>query len=73
MTVLTDLNAISLTPTAKAAASTKGEDLSALVELAKTHTAELSALLKQIVAIHPSTGDDATNYAALNAILGELA
>jgi hypothetical protein len=73
MTAFTDLTAISLTATAKAAASAKGEDLSALVTLAETHITELSALLKQIVAIHPSTGGDATNYAALNAILGELA
>ena len=72
-TALTDLNAISLTTTAKAAASVKGVDIAALVALAKTHAIELAALLKQIVAVHPSTGGDATNYAALNTIIGELA
>jgi hypothetical protein len=73
MTALTDLTAISLTATAKAAASAKGEDLSALVALAKSHITELTTLLKAIVAIHPSSGADATNYAALNTIIGELA
>ena len=72
-TALTDLNAISLTSTAKAAVSAKGVDLNALVVLAKSHATELSALLKQIVALHPSTGGDAANYAQLNTIIGELA
>jgi len=73
MTALTDLTAISLTATAKAAASAKGEDLGALITLAKTHITELSALLKQIVAVHPSAGGVAANYTALNTIIGELA
>jgi hypothetical protein len=73
MTALADLNAIALTATAKAAVSAKGEDLSALVALAKTHITELSALLKLIVAVHPNSGGDASNYAALNTIIGELA
>jgi hypothetical protein len=73
MSALTDLTAISFTATAKAAASAKGEDLIVLVTLAESHITELSALLKQIVAIHPSTGGDAANYAALNAIVAELA
>jgi hypothetical protein len=72
-TCLTDLNALSLTSTAKAAASAKGVDLAALVTLAKSHSVELSALLKQIVAVHPSTGADSTNYAQLATIIGELA
>jgi len=73
MTALTDLTAISFTAAAKAVASAKGEDLIVLVTLAESHITELSALLKQIVAIHPSTGGDAANYAALNAIVAELA
>jgi hypothetical protein len=42
-TALTDLNAPSLTSTAKAATSAKAVDLNALVELAKSHAIELSA------------------------------
>jgi hypothetical protein len=72
-TALTDLSAISLTSTARAAASAKGVDLTALVTLAKSHAIELSALLKQIVAVHPSTGGDLANYNQLNTIIGELA
>jgi hypothetical protein len=72
-TVITDLNAISLTNTAKAAASAKGIDITSIVALAKSHAIELKALLTQILAYHPSTGGDASNYTALQAIIGELA
>ncbi|MDX6558174.1 MAG: hypothetical protein QOF72_1223 [Blastocatellia bacterium] len=37
------------------------------------HAVELQAILKQIVAVHPSGGGDASNYAALNTVIGELA
>jgi hypothetical protein len=73
MTALTDLSAISLTSTAKAAASAKGVDLPTIVALAKTHVIELAALLRSIVAVHPSTGGDASNYNALVAVIAELA
>jgi hypothetical protein len=73
MTALSDLSAISLTATAKAAASAKGVDLSAIVALAKTHVIELSALLKTITSVHPSTGGDTSNYNALVAVIAELA
>jgi hypothetical protein len=72
-TCLTDLNAITLTATAKAAASAKGVDVAALIALAKTHTIELATLLRTIVSVHPSTSGDASNYAALNTIISELA
>jgi hypothetical protein len=72
-TCLTDLNAINLTATAKAAASAKGVDLAAIVMLAKTHAIELSSLLRQIQAVHPSSGGDAANYTALTTIISELA
>jgi hypothetical protein len=42
------------------------------VTTAQLHVTELQALLKQIVALHPSSGGDAANYAALNAVLAEL-
>jgi hypothetical protein len=32
----------------------------------------LEIILKQIVALHPSNGPDAANYAALNAVRAEL-
>jgi hypothetical protein len=72
-TCLTDLNAITLTASAKAAASVKGVDIAALVALAKTHTIELASLLRAIVSVHPTSGGDATNLASLNTIISELA
>jgi hypothetical protein len=72
-TALTDLSSITLTPTAKAAGSVKGVDISGLMTLAKSHATELTSLLKAIQAVHPSTGPDASNYASLTAIIGELA
>jgi hypothetical protein len=72
-TCLTDLSALTLTATAKAAGSVKGVDIVGLVNLAKSHAIELAALLKSIQAVHPSTGGDATNYASLTAIINELA
>jgi hypothetical protein len=72
-TALTDLGAITLTATAKAAASIKGVDIVGLMTLAKSHATELTALLKTIQSVHPSTGGDASNYASLTAIIGELA
>jgi hypothetical protein len=73
MTVMADLNAISLTGTAKAAVSAKGADLGSLVTQAKLHTIELQTILRQIVAVHPSGGGDAANFAALNTVVAELA
>jgi hypothetical protein len=73
MTVMTDLNAIALTATAKSAVSAKGADIGNLVANAKTHVIELQFVLKQIVAHHPSSGPDAANYAALQTIIAELA
>jgi hypothetical protein len=72
-TALTDLGAITLTSTAKAAASAKGVNIVDLMALVKSHATEMTLLLKQIVAVHPSTGADATNYASLNTIIAELA
>jgi len=72
-TVLTDLSAITLTSTAKAASSVKGVDIVGLMTLAKSHATEMTLLLKAIQAVHPSTGGDSTNYASLTAIINELA
>jgi hypothetical protein len=73
MTALTDLKAISLTASAKAVTSAKGADLQSLVVTTQLHITELEAVLKQIVALHPSGGADMANYAALKAVLAELA
>lgn len=73
MTAMTDLNAISLTANAKAAGSASGVDLVGLVTQAKLHIIELRTILQQIVKIHPSSGGDAANYSALNAVVAELA
>jgi hypothetical protein len=72
LTVLADLTAIGLTANAKAVGQTKGADLPQLVSTAKLHVIELQALLKQIIAFHPSSGGDASNYTALNAVLTQL-
>jgi hypothetical protein len=72
-TTLTDLSAITLTATAKAAGSVRGVDIVGLMTLAKSHAIELTSLLKSIQSVHPSTGPDAANYASLTAIIGELA
>jgi hypothetical protein len=73
MTVMTDLNAVSLSATAKAAAAAKGVDLSSAVNLAKLHVLDLKASLAAITAVHPSTGGDTTSYNALVAVIAELA
>jgi hypothetical protein len=46
MTALTDLKAISLTASAKAASSAKGADLQSLVVKAQLHITELETVLK---------------------------
>ena len=73
MTCMTDLKAISLTANAKAVVAAKGADLSALLVQAERLTGELTVILKQVYALHPSAGGDAANYAAINTIIGELA
>ena len=72
-TAFTDLSAITLTATAKAFAATQAVDIVGLLALAKTHSTELTTLLKAIQAVHPSSGGDSTNYGTLTTIIGELA
>ena len=72
MTVKADLLAISVTPIAQAAAMKAGVNLNALVVHAEARANELSILLKQIAAFHPSTGGDAANFTALQAVIAEL-
>jgi hypothetical protein len=71
-TTFSDLSAITLTASAKAAAATHGVHLDDLMALAKTRATEFTALLKQIVSVHPTTGGDAANAAALTSIINEL-
>jgi hypothetical protein len=73
MTAKADIVAISLTPTALAAAQKQGVNLAALVTHAGARANELSILLKQILAFHPNSGGDAANFAALQAVIAELA
>jgi hypothetical protein len=72
-TAFTDLSAITLTSTAKAAASVKGVNITDMMALVKSHATEMTSLLQAIKAVHPSTGGDSTNYASLSAIIAELA
>lgn len=50
-----------------------GASLPQLMALVDQHITDLKILLKQIVALHPSTGGDASNYSALQAVLAKLA
>lgn len=72
-TVITDLTAIGLTGTARAASQLKGADLGALVSQGIRLASELKVVLTQIKAIHPSGGGDAANFAQLGTIINELA
>lgn len=73
MTVLTELNALTMTANAKAVVSSKGADVNALLAQAKQSISEHRAVMKQLISMHPSGGGDAANLAALNTILGETA
>jgi hypothetical protein len=72
MTLLADLNAISLTGTAKSASLASGADLSVLVNGAKQDVIELKQKLLQIAKYHPQSGGDSANYAALQAVITSL-
>src|SRR5580704_9994219 len=56
MTAMTDLNAITLTATAKAWGSVNGVDLVGLITQSKTDIIELQNRLRQIVKFHPAPG-----------------
>ena len=71
-TITADINAITLTANAKAASLAAGADLPTLMSQLQIHLGEKQRLLKQILAFHPSTGGDAANWAAINAILAKL-
>ena len=62
-----------LRATAKAAAATRGVNISDLMMLAKAKASELSSLLVSIKSVHPSTGGDASNFTLLGTIISELA
>ena len=73
MTTLRQQNtAIALTTTAKAAGQASCVNLASLQTQLDEHLAEARILLKQIIAIHPSSGGDATNYSALQDILAAI-
>jgi hypothetical protein len=64
--IKTDLAAIAVTATAKSASSAKGADMAGLINQALIMNADLTRILKQIVAYHPSGGADAANFTTLN-------
>jgi hypothetical protein len=72
MTVSADLKAITLTGTAKSAASAKGTDIGGLQAAALRATSECQVALKAFLAVHPSTGGDAANFASIQAVIAEL-
>jgi glycine/D-amino acid oxidase-like deaminating enzyme len=73
MTALSDIKAISPTANAKAVVTAKGADINALMAMAQQHAGDLKVVVAQIVALHPTGGGDAANFAALQAVLAELA
>lgn len=73
MTALAELKALSVSANATKAGHANGTNLPALIQTAELRVIELQALLKQIIAFHPSGGGDASNYSALQAVLAELA
>lgn len=64
--IKTDLGAIAVTATAKLAGQQKGADMAGLINQALVLNSDLTRILKQIVANHPSSGPDATNFTTLN-------
>ena len=73
MTVKTEAAAIVPTANAKAVVQAKGANISDLMQLLQQSAIDMQALVKQIIALHPSGGGDAANLTALNAILNRVA
>ena len=73
MTLLTELNSLSITANAKKVFAAKGVDATSLITAAKETTIELQRILTIIIGLHPSSGGDAANAATLASILAELA
>jgi len=63
------VSAITLTQTAMQAGYNAGTNLEGLIGVLQDHVTEVHILLNQILAIHPSTGADATNYTTLQGLL----
>jgi hypothetical protein len=72
MTIHADLTAITPTANARSAFKKAGTDLDELLAQVANHATDLQRLLKQVIALHPSSGGDSTNYTALSNLLAEL-
>ena len=70
-TVKTDIAAIAMTANAKAVMQSKGVQINDLMQLLQTHAAEMQAIVRQVISLHP-VGGEAANLTALNNILAEL-
>jgi hypothetical protein len=71
MTVKTDAAALMPNATAKAAVVSKGADYASLNLLLQQHAVDMIALVKQLISLHPTSGDSST-LTALNNLLTEL-
>jgi hypothetical protein len=71
MTALADAKALAPNPTAKAAVAVKGSEYLTLQNLLIGHANDMVILIKQMIALHPTSGDN-TTLTALNALLTEL-
>jgi hypothetical protein len=73
LTLKTDLTAITPTTTARQAFKNAGTNLDELLAQVAVQASDLQRLLKQVIALHPNSGGDSSNYSALTSLLAELA
>ena len=73
MTVLSELKALSQSAPARASVAAHGVDLQSLVTQAELRVVELRELLRRIEAVHTSRDSGTRTFAALTAVLAELA
>jgi hypothetical protein len=60
MTALADAKALAPNPTAKAAVAVKGSEYLTLQNLLIGHANDMVILIKQMIALHPTSGDNTT-------------
>jgi hypothetical protein len=70
--IKSEIEAIQLTDAAKAEGGRHGVHLDALLRHAAQQAGKLGLLIKEILKIHPATGDDAAAFKKLSAVLAEL-
>ena len=72
MTALSDIKAIAPSANAKVVVAAKATDITSLMALMMQHCSELQAIVRQVIAVYPTTVADATMLTQLNSILTEI-